>query len=97
MVTVVKDNDERVIGYIEWRLVGPSGFDVQNGEYIYINYFWITPDLRGDKTIFRRLVSQILRKGLSAKFGYFNRKKYGGKMKMYPRQFFEDIANKGVL
>jgi len=97
MVTVVKDDDERVIGYIEWNIVGPSGYEVLNGEYIFIKNFWITPDLRGDKTIFRRLVSQILRKGLSAKFGYFTRKKYGGKMKIYPREFFEKIANRGEV
>jgi len=97
MVTTVKDGQDRVIAFLEWNIVGPSGYEVLNGEYIFIKNFWITPSCRGDNSIFRSLVSQVLRKGLSAKFGYFTRKKYGGKMKIYPREFFEKIANRGEV
>jgi len=98
MVTVVKDDDERVISYIEWVQVGQSGFDKLYGEFVYIRDFWIHPDFRGDKSIWLSLASQILRKSKGATHCYFQRRKYGGRVsKMYTREHFEKMVEKGVL
>lgn len=96
-VLTTKDENDRVTAYIEYRQVGQSGFDKLYGEYVFINDFWITPDLRGDKGIFKSLVSRILRKCPDAIYCYFVRKKYGGRMsKIYKRDYFERLVNKGV-
>lgn|SRR3990167_5771111 len=79
MISVSKDNNDRVIAYMESRVVGQSGFDKLNGEYVYIADFWMHEDYKNDWSVFRELMSDVLRKALSAKWIYFQRKKYGGK------------------
>lgn len=97
MISVSKDNDERVIGWIEWRQVGQSGFDKLHGEYIWINDFWIHEEYRrGD--VFRQLVNAILFKAPSAKWCYFKREKYKGRMsKLYKREDFMKLSEKGMV
>ncbi len=86
MINVSKDNEERVIAYAESRVVGQSGFDKLNGEYLYIADLWIHESHKNDWSIFRELMNDILRKATSAKWIYFTRKKYDGRMsKNYTR------------
>jgi hypothetical protein len=87
MISVSKDNQDKVIAYMESRVVGQSGFDKLHGEYIYIADLWIHEDYKCDWSIFRDLMNDILLKAQSARWIYFERKKYGGRMsKLYPKE-----------
>lgn len=97
MITTSKDNDGRVIAYIEWRQVAKSGFDKIYGEYIWINDFWIHKDYRNGG-IFRQLVNSILFKAPEALWCYFLREKYNGrKSKLYTRENFMKLSEKGMV
>ena len=97
MVSVAKDDDGRVIGYLEWRQVGQSGFDKLRGEYVWINDFWIHEEYRRGY-VFRELVNNILFKAQDAKWCYFTRRKYHGrKSKLYTREDFMKLSDKGSV
>jgi len=97
MISVSKDDNDRIIGYIEWRQVGQSGFDKFQGEYVWINDFWIHEDHRNGG-IFRQLVNAILFKAPDAKWCYFQREKYKGRMsKLYTREHFMNFSSKSLV
>ena len=98
MISTSKDEQRRVIGYIEWRQVGQSGFDKLNGEYVWVNYMWIHEDYRGNKDIFRQLVNNILFMANDAKWCYFKKDKYNENMsKLYTRADFIRLSEKGSV
>lgn len=73
----------------EWRQVGQSGFDKFQGEYIWINDLWVHPEYDGS-TCIRQIIEDILSKALDAKFCYFTRQKYNGRMsRLWKRENFE--------
>jgi len=57
MVSVSKDNDGKVIGFLEWRQVGQSGFDKFRGEYLWINDLWIHSDYKNSWPIYRQMMN----------------------------------------
>lgn len=88
MITSLKDEDGRIICYAEWRLVGKSGFDVECGEYVWLEDLWVHPAFERTKRI-GRIIDEILRIAPSAKYGYFKRGKYGFRMKIFTREMWE--------
>ena len=87
MISVSKDNNEKVISYLEWRQVGQSGFDKFRGEYLWINDLWIHPDYKDHWEVYRQMMSAALFKGIDAKWIYFKREKYAGRIsKLYTRE-----------
>lgn len=94
MVTTVKDENEHILGYIEWRQVGPSGYDVEGGRYVWINDMWIHPDYQRSNVL-TELIEDVLNKSNGAEFTYFTRHKYGDRMsKLYTRKQFEKYVRK---
>lgn len=92
MISVIKDDNEKVIAHIEWRKVGRSGFDVECGEFIWLQNLWIHPEYRG-KGLLQEMIAEILLKAPDAKWGYFTREKYNNRMShSYPRSSVERIA-----
>lgn len=95
MINVSKDNEDRVIAYMEARVVGQSGFDVLNGEYLYIADLWIHESHKNDWSVFRELMMSTLRKAMSVKQVYFQRKKYGGRLsKNYSKEQIMKLASR---
>jgi len=84
MLTNLKDNDGRIIAFTEWRLVGQSGFDKQDGEYIWVEEIWVHQNYRG-KHLINRMIDEIMRISPSAKYCYFNRLKRNSNLRMYSR------------
>jgi hypothetical protein len=92
MITTLKDDIGRIIAYCEWRLVGQSGYDKEDGEYVWINDIWVHQDFERTKRI-NRIIDEIMRIAPSAKWGYFVRGKYGFRKKMFSREQFERRRN----
>jgi len=75
--------------------VGQSGFDKLDGEYIYIADLWIHDSHKDDWSIFRELMRDVFRKAWSAKWVYFQRRKYGGKQsKNYSKERMMKLIDK---
>lgn len=97
MIARAEDKDGKIIGFIEWRQVGQSGFDKYQGEYVWINDFWIHDDYRS-KEVFKELVEKVLNSSHPSKFCYWRRRKYNGRVsKLYTREHFERLVEKGIM
>ena len=92
MITSLKDEQGRIIAYAEWRLVGPSGYDVENGEYVWLSDLWIHQDFERTKRI-NRIIDEVMRIAKDAKWCYFKRHKYNGRIKMFSREHWERRRN----
>src|SRR3990167_3871572 len=98
MITTSKDSEDRVIAYIESRVVGQSGIDKLGGEYLYIADLWIHDDYKNDWSVYRELMNETLRKAISANYIYFQRKKYCGRQsKNYNRESIMRLLEKGMV
>ena len=96
MVSTSKDIDGKVVGLVEWRQVGQSGFDKLGGEYVWLENLWIHDDFRG-KGILQELIADILNRAPEALYAYFTREKYGNRMsRLFKRASVENIV-KGLL
>ena len=94
MVNVAKDEQGKVIGWIEWRQVGQSGFDKHHGEYVWIGDLWIHQDYRNGDTM-NKLIRQVLIRSGDSKYCYFTRQKYNGRLsKTYTREQFMKLIEK---
>jgi GNAT superfamily N-acetyltransferase len=94
MITTSHDDNDRVIGFIEWRQVGRSGFDKFHGEYVWVADMWIHDDYRRTN-VFHEMIEDILDKAHDARFCYFTHRKYNDRMsKVYTREQFERLVKK---
>lgn len=94
MISLSHDDDERIVGYIEWWQVGQSGFHKPYGEYVWIKDMWIHENYRNTH-VFSELVQDVLDRSHGAKWCYFAHRKYRGRIsKLYTRQQFENLVRK---
>jgi len=83
---------------MEARVVGQSGFDKLEGEYLFIADLWIHEDYQYEWSIFRELMSDVLRRAWSSKWIYFQRQKYGGRQsKNYSRSQIMRLLSKSPM
>lgn len=95
MISTVKDDNDRVVAYLEWRQVGQSGIDKFRGEYLWINDLWIHPDYNSRWDVYRDLMNQTLFKAMDTKWMYFRRQKYGGRVsRLYSRERLMELLCK---
>lgn len=92
MITSLKDTDGRIVAYCEWRLVGPSGYECENGEYIFVNDCWVHEGFRMKNRI-NRIIDEIMRLVPQAKYCYFQRKSKNEKVRIYTRTQWERRRN----
>lgn len=94
MISVSKDIDGKVIGFIEWRQVGQSGFDKFQGEYVWIQEIWVHKDHRGTH-VFYDLIDKVMTLATNANYAYFTHAKYNDRMsRLYTREQFEKLMRK---
>jgi hypothetical protein len=88
MVTTIEDYDEKVIAYMEWSTVGPSGYPKPYGDHLFVNEVWVHRDFRS-KGLLQEIILKVISLVPYVKFGYFTRRKYGGRVsKLYTREQF---------
>ena len=92
MITNLKDLSGRIVAYAEWRLVGPSGYEVPNGEYIWLNDIWIHEEYRNMGKL-NKIIDEIMRLVPNAKYCYFQRKDINMKLHIYSRRQWERRRN----
>src|SRR3990167_4911615 len=96
MVTSLKDIESKIIAYVEWRLVGQSGFDKQNGEYVWINDIWVHNNHRNNNLI-NRIIDEVMTLAPLAKYCYFRRLKRNENLRMYTQSSFQRRRHKYQL
>lgn len=92
MVTVLKDNEGKVISYCEWRLVGQSGHETPSGEYVWVNDFWVHEDYRLKHKV-ERIIDEVMRIVPQARYCYFQRKDKNMKLRIFTRNQMERRRN----
>ena len=98
MVNVVSDENDKVIAYMEWRQVCRSGFDKLGGEYIWINDLWIHRSHKNDFDMYRKLMRQVFFHTKDAKWLYFNRRKYDGRLsKLYTKEKIMNMLERDMV
>lgn len=88
MITSLKDSEGKIIAYCEWRLVGPSGYEVPSGQYIWVNDMWVHEGCRFKNKV-GRIVDEIMRMVPQAQYCYFQRKDVSEKVHIYTRSQWE--------
>jgi hypothetical protein len=97
MITTMKDYDGKIIAHVEWRVVGQSGYDMENGEYLWISDLWIHESFRNSNVI-RKIIDKVMNSiPDSVKYGYFQRLVHNEKKRIYSRNHFERMRLKGEL
>lgn len=48
MLTYLKDRDGKIEAFCEWKLVGQSGYEMENGKYLWVNDLWIHESVRNE-------------------------------------------------
>ena len=88
MITSLKDAEGRIIAYCEWRLVGQSGYETPNGEFIWVNDMWVHEDYRFKNRV-NRIIDEIMRLVPQAKYCYFERKAKNKHLHLFSRSQWE--------
>jgi len=89
MVTRFTDKlDGKIVAYCEWRLVGPSGYECENGKYVWVNDLWVHPSFRNKYKV-NRMIDEIMRIVPQAEYCYFQRKDVSNKVHLYSRSQME--------
>ena len=90
MIETIKDDEGRVVSYIEWVLVDSNGAFSDVGEYVFVRELWNHKSVRF-KGLIRHYIQTIIEKAPTAIYGYWERKKYNCRMKMFSK---EQLNNK---
>lgn len=85
MLEHIHDSDDKVIAYCEWMLVNKFGCADSKGEYVFVRDMFVHKDLDGLRTI-RRFISDVIAKCPTAQWAYWERRKYGNRMKMFSKK-----------
>jgi hypothetical protein len=89
MVETVKDDDGKVVSYIEWSLRDANGKEDSNGAYVFVRDLWIHNSLRFSTKIIRMYVDLIISKTPTSRFVYWERHKYGDRMRLFSKEQIE--------
>lgn len=99
MISTLKNLDGYPIAYLEWEIVNVQGQFEENGEYCYIQNYWIHPIWRSEnRLILFELSHQINDHKFSKnmKWIYWRRYKYNERLsKLYPKERFLKGDNYG--
>lgn len=88
MITTIQDSEGKVTAYCEWRLVGQSGYDMENGKYVWVNDLWIHKSVR-HKGLVNDIIDRIMTIVPQAEYCYFQRKRYNNKVRIFTNSQME--------
>ena len=97
MITCIKDDDGRIVSYMESWQAAQSGFRQPFGEYLWVNSLWVHRNYRF-KGLILKMVKMVLDENPSIKYGYWLREKYNGrKSKLYSRERFQKLIDRSEI
>ena len=84
MIEILRDDKENIIAVCEWWLVDKYGNFDKTGEYVWIQELEVNPEYR-HKGLYKFFIKIITDKVPWSKYGYFSRRKYNSRVRMYSR------------
>jgi hypothetical protein len=94
MITTIKDEDRKVICFCEWRLVGQSGFEMENGKYVWVNDLWIHESVRGQSKLYDIIEDIFAIVPETTEYCYFQRKEHNNRVRIFTRSQMERMRDK---
>ena len=91
MLTCLYDNSGNIIVACEWRKVNEHCQFDANGKYIWVHTVEISKQYQNNGILYK-LIKQILNEMPEAKYCWFRREKYQGRMRGYPRKLWERLV-----
>lgn len=76
--------DKKIVAYCEWLVVDEEGQPDDLGSFVFIRELWIHHNWRR-KNLIKTFVRIISDKAPSATEAYWERRKYGNRLKQFPR------------
>lgn len=81
-IETIKDDEGKVVSFIEWNLCDHNGINIIDGKYCFIKEIWIHPSVTR-KGIIRYYINLVYSKIPTAKYAYWERHKYSKRIKMF--------------
>lgn len=85
MLEIIRDDKKNIIACCEWYLVDGKGNLDDKGSHVWVNEIEINPDQRGNGLL-KRFVKIITDKAPQSEYGYFQRRKYKDRIRMYSKK-----------
>ena len=90
MIETIKDWNGNCTAYLVWMLCDKDTKSNKQGEYVYVDDLWIHPLQRNKKIkgkkIIRKFIDDIMKQAPTAKYGYWVRKKYKERVKLFTKE-----------
>ena len=78
----IKDDEGKIVSFIEWNLCDKQGINTVGGEYCFVKELWVH-DSFTHKNIIRYYINLIYSKANTIKYAYWERHKYNKRIKMF--------------
>ena len=88
------DSDGKIIAICEWRLVGQSGYDMENGKYVWVNDLWIHESVRGQNKLYEIIDDIFALVPETTEYCYFQRKEHNNRVRIFTRRQMERMRDK---
>lgn len=85
MLEIIRDDDGNIKSVCEWSLVNEKGQIDDNGEYVWIHEAEISVNHRNNGSL-AKFIKIITDRVPWAKYGYFSRRKYNDRKKLYTKE-----------
>jgi hypothetical protein len=85
MVETINDSEGRCIAFLEWSMVNAQGILDDKGEYVFVRELWIWKGMKHGLYLIKSFIKKICEEFPQAKYGYWKRKKYGDRVKVFGR------------
>lgn len=82
MILIKRDDDKKVIAYVDYDIVDMCGKNCIDGIYAFIRYMWVHESIRNNRLI-RYFIKEALIRHKQLKYIYYNRFKYNDRLRMY--------------
>lgn len=90
MLELIKDDQGNIHAVCEYYVVDKDGHMKDDGEFIWVNEVEVAPQYRNNGNL-RSFVSKIVAMYPQAKYGYFSRRKYNDRVRMYSKEQWLNI------
>lgn len=84
MIEILRDEQENIKAVCEWWIVSKDGIFNPQGKYVWINECAINPEYQNNGII-KTFISKVITKAPQVEYGYFKRRKYGDRIKMFKK------------
>lgn len=88
MLEIIRDEQNNIKACLEWWLVNSDGSFNDKGEFVWVNELEIAPQYRNNGIV-KSFIKTIMNKVPTAKAGYFQRRKYSDRIKLFTRRQWE--------